>query len=259
MQQDDKSVVRVSRSDGQSPVVLVCEHASLHIPAELNGLGLDEAARRSHAAWDIGALGVAKAMSRRLDAALVASAVSRLAYDCNRPPEAPDAIPAESEVFAIPGNADLTPAERRRRIEAYYEPFRDALAAETARRVDPVIVTIHSFTPVYHGVARAVEIGVLHDADSRLADAMLDVVKLADAKLDVADRYVVQRNAPYGPEDGVTHTLKLHALPAGRLNVMIEIRNDLIRSEAAQQAMAGTLSAWLATALDRLGISACRV
>ncbi len=249
MQQDDKSVVRVSRSDGQSPVVLVCEHASLHLPPELNGLGLDEAARRSHAAWDIGALGVAKAMSRRLDAVLVASAVSRLVYDCNRPPEAPDAIPAESEVFTIPGNAGLTPAERRRRVEAYYEPFRDALAAEIARKADPVLVTIHSFTPVYHGKPRAVEIGVLHDTDSRLADAMLDVV----------DRYDVQRNAPYGPEDGVTHTLKLHALPEGRLNVMIEIRNDLIRSEAAQQAMAETLSTWLATALVSLGVSACRV
>lgn len=248
MQQDDKSVVRVSRSDGQAPIVLVCEHASRHLPTELNDLGLDDAARRSHAAWDIGALGVAKAMSRRLDAVLVASAISRLAYDCNRPPEAPDAIPAQSEVFAIPGNADLTPAEQRQRVEAYYEPFRDALAAEAARKADPVIVTIHSFTPVYHGKARTVEIGVLHDADSRLADAILDV----------ADGFVVQRNAPYGPEDGVTHTLKLHALPAGRLNVMIEIRNDLIGSEAAEEAMAETLSDWAAKALANLGVVACR-
>lgn len=249
MQQDDKSVVRVSRSDGQAPIVLVCEHASLHIPPELDDLGLDDAARRSHAAWDIGALGVARAMSRRLDAVLVASAVSRLVYDCNRPPEAPDAIPEQSEVFAIPGNAGLSLVERRRRVGAYYEPFRDALAAEIARKADPVLVTIHSFTPVYHGKARAVEIGVLHDADSRLADALLEV----------ADRYDVQRNAPYGPDDGVTHTLKLHALPGGRLNVMIEIRNDLIRSEAAEEAMAETLSAWVARALDSLGVSACRV
>lgn len=248
MQQDDKSVVRVSRSDGQAPIVLACEHASLHIPPELDELGLDDAARRSHAAWDIGALGVAKAMSRRLDAVLVASAVSRLVYDCNRPPEAPDAMPEQSEVFAIPGNAGLTPAERRRRVGAYYEPFRAALAAEMARKADPVLVTIHSFTPVYHGKPRAVEIGVLHDADSRLADAILDV----------ADRYDVQRNAPYGPDDGVTHTLRLHALPEGRLNVMIEIRNDLIRSEAAEEAMAKTLSAWVVRALDSLGVSACR-
>jgi predicted N-formylglutamate amidohydrolase len=105
-----------------------------------------------------------------------------------------------------------------------------------------VIVTIHSFTPVYHGQHRAVEIGVLHDSDARLADAMLDI----------AGRHTplnVLRNAPYGPQDGVTHTLKEHAIRSGHLNVMIEIRSDLIETQRQQTDMAAMLAGWIAAAV----------
>jgi len=88
--------VLTENPDGQSPVVLVCEHASHYIPAQFDGLGLSDDARHSHAAWDPGAMGVALLMAKQMDAALVASGVSRLVYDCNRPPTAIDAMPARS-------------------------------------------------------------------------------------------------------------------------------------------------------------------
>ncbi len=230
-----------------APLVFVCEHASNHIPEKYGNLGLDEAVRESHVAWDPGASAVAHRLAEAFDAPLVESAVSRLVYDCNRPPEAPDAMPAKSEIHVIPGNRGLSDAERAARTAEIYAPFR-ALLAETiaARPLPPALITIHSFTPVYHGHARDVEIGILHDADSRLADAMLES----------APRFTprkVARNAPYGPEHGVTHTLREHALPAGLQNVMIEIRNDLIAGEADQAEMAGTLARWLAHALSRAG------
>ena len=37
----------------------------------------------------------------------------------------------------------------------------------------PVVITIHSFTPVYFGQPRAVEFGVIHDADPALAQAIV--------------------------------------------------------------------------------------
>lgn len=249
VQHIDNDLVNISRRDGASDIVLVCEHAGHHIPSKLNDLGLSEKARFSHIAWDPGALGVAKAMSEELDAPLVTTNVSRLVYDCNRPPEAPDAMPAKSEAYEVPGNANLTDDAKRARVQDYYVPFRDALAGEIARKGAPVIVTIHSFTPVYNGMQRDVEVGILHDNDKRLGDAMLAV----------ADRYNVQRNAPYGPEDGVTHTLKLHGESGGHLNVMIEVRNDLIQSEADQVEMGQTLSNWLTKALAQNGVSACKV
>jgi len=242
------NIVEVSRAQAGSAIVLVCEHASPHIPAELNNLEISPAAQRSHAAWDPGAVAVARGMSEALDAVLVSSSVSRLVYDCNRPPSAPDAMPTRSETFDVPGNVGLSDAAKEARVARYYTPFRDRLAAEVARRADPIVVTLHSFTPVFHGTAREVEIGILHDSDSRLADAMLGV----------ASGYDIRRNAPYGPEDGVTHTLQEHAVRHGHLNVMIEVRNDLIAETPAQAKMAQTLSGWLRQALLSLEVTACK-
>ncbi|HGG64424.1 MAG TPA: N-formylglutamate amidohydrolase, partial [Rhodobacteraceae bacterium] len=186
---------------------------------------------------------VAQKMSNLLDARLVASTVSRLVYDCNRPPQAPGAMPARSEIHDVPGNTNLTDIEKTERISKVYNPFRNMVSDTlTASAKPPVLVTIHSFTPVYMGQKRTVDIGILHDDDSRLADAML---ALAPDRTGLN----IRRNDPYGPEDGVTHTLKLHALPRGLLNVMIEIRNDLIAGPASQQAMAAFMADLLNDAL----------
>jgi predicted N-formylglutamate amidohydrolase len=106
----------------------------------------------------------------------------------------------------------------------------------------PVLVTIHSFTPVYEGNPREVEIGILHDADTRLADAML---QCGAAHLP----HIIRRNEPYGPADGVTHTIAEHGLPFGHPNAMIEIRNDLIATPKAQTDMARQLAGWLTQAI----------
>lgn len=229
--------------------LIVCEHASKEIPAEFGGLGLDRQARESHIAWDPGALGVARRMAQLLEAPLVAQRVSRLLYDCNRPPEAASAVPEVSEVYRIPGNTGLTPWARAERAERFYEPFRATLAglldARLAEGRPPVMITVHTFTPVYEGVRRATGLGVLHDADRRFADAML---------ADVSDRagLVVHRNRPYGPKDGVTHTLATQAMPRGLLNVMLEIRNDLVADAASQREMGSWLAGHAKAALARL-------
>ena len=239
----------VVNRDGASPVIVVCEHASCFVPAELNSLGLDAETLKSHIACHPGAMKVAEGISERLDAVLVASQVSRLVYDCNRPPAAAGAVPERSEVFDIPGNRNLGPAQRESRIALVYEPFRTSLASVIAAADGPaVIVTIHSFTPVYDGVARDVELGILHDTDARLADAMLMNTHW-HTSLDV------RRNEPYGPEDGVTHTLRENAVPAGLYNVMIEIRNDLIKTPREQDAMAATLSGWIISGLRELAVT----
>lgn len=109
----------------------------------------------------------------------------------------------------------------------------------------PVLVTIHTFTPVYHGKPRAVELGILHDRDSRLADVLL-------AAAEEHSSLKVERNEPYGPQDGVMHTLQKHALPLQLLNVMIEIRNDLVCREEDRKAVGAQLVAMLQAALDQV-------
>lgn len=244
----DGQPVTVINQGGSSAILLVCEHASRRMPEKLGALGLDEAALSAHIAWDPGALAVSRLISESMDAALVLQNFSRLAYDCNRPPEAPDAMPEMSEIYEIPGNRGLDGEARQARIDEIYRPFEGALSREIESRSKAsrptVIVTIHTFTPVYKGVARDVEIGILHDTDARLADVML---VRADG------RYVIRRNEPYGPDDGVTHTLKRHGLENGLVNVMIEIRNDLVRDEAGQARAAGFLSGLLGESLAALG------
>ena len=243
----DNEAVTVRQGDTPVPVLVVCEHASNVMPVEFGNLGLDQDALHSHVAWDPGALPVAEELARALNGVLIAGAASRLLFDCNRPPEAADAMPARSEVFDIPGNADLTAEQRAERVRRFHDPFNRAMTQLLDQRPFEVMVTIHSFTPNYNGQRRAVEIGVLHDSDSRFADAMLScAAKHTDM--------VVRRNDPYGPQHGVTHTLVSHAQPRGMLNVMLEVRNDLIASKAGQRAVAQTMAGWVAETMAICGI-----
>jgi predicted N-formylglutamate amidohydrolase len=246
----EQAVIEVFNQGGEGPFVLTCEHATNKVPEEFGNLGLDDALLETHIAWDPGARPVAEALARLLDAPLIMPAVSRLVCDCNRPHGSADATPVRSEIYEIPGNRDLTPEQREARARRFYEPFREAVDRTLRHRLQScgaaILVTIHSFTPIFKGKVRDIQLGILHDADSRLADAMLRIVE-KEAEL------IVGRNQPYGPEDGVTHTLRFHALPLGLLNVMIEIRNDLIGDRSEQVGMARRLAGYLQEALASIG------
>jgi predicted N-formylglutamate amidohydrolase len=229
----------VVNGGGRSCYVLACEHASNRLPASLGTLGLPEADLQRHIAWDIGAEKVARLLSRLMDAPLILQRYSRLVYDCNRPPDSADAMPEISETTHIPGNWHLSPDDRLMRTREIYRPFHatiadllDRRAAEGARSM---VATIHSFTPVYKGTQRAVELGILHDRDRVLADELITSFPGVDARL----------NEPYGPDDGVLHTLNLHAAPRGLRHAMIEIRNDFLLDGRGQAEWAERLSAAL--------------
>jgi predicted N-formylglutamate amidohydrolase len=221
---------------GASPIFLVCEHASSQLPRKLGTLGIKADDLKRHIGYDIGAEGVSRLLSRLLDAPLVLQRYSRLAYDCNRSPEHPSAIPETSEVFDIPGNKNLSPEEKLSRINGIYRPFHDVVARLLDRRAAhgkaTIFVTMHSFTKVYAGKTRDVELGLLFDRDARLANALSKSFP----------GIVTRLNEPYSAKDGVMHTANLHAAARGLPHVMIEVRNDLIESERGQQEWAQRLS-----------------
>jgi predicted N-formylglutamate amidohydrolase len=240
---DDGPAAEVFNAGGAAPICLVCEHASATIPASLGDLGLSGADRLSHAVWDIGAFALAQNLAKALSAPLVASCISRLVYDCNRPPDATDAIPQLVEAIEIPGNRDLNIGERAARVTEVYQPFSQLLASTLdAFATPPVLMTIHSFTPVWRGTRREVELGLLHDDDRRLAEKMLEA---APAGVDV------RLNAPYSASDGVTHTLAVHAIPRRLQNVMIEVRNDLLGDARGISRWGAILADMLRHALTR--------
>ncbi len=239
--------VEIVNGTAQGPAVLVCEHASNRIPTRLGDLGLSSHERESHIAWDPGARAVAVRLAKALDAPLVCSTVSRLVYDCNRPPSSPDAMRLRSETTDIPGNRNLPAQDAQARIDQIYLPFQQALDETIGERSgqipSPALITIHSFTPVYFGKPRDVEIGILHASDAALADAMLEAAK-------EHGEFRFERNQPYGPQDGVTHTLEAHGISRGLPNVMIEIRNDLIKDDRGVERVAHTLEQIIGQALE---------
>lgn len=236
LQEGEESPLITLNEEGRSPYVLICEHASRLLPRKLGSLGLPAHELERHIAWDIGAESVARTLSRLIDAPLVLQRYSRLAYDCNRPPESPDAMPEVSELTTIPGNKRLSADDRLARTREIYRPFHDGVSALLDRRAAggqrTLLVSIHSFTPVYKGKPRSVELGILHDRDTMLSAKLIKGFPNVDARL----------NEPYGPKDGVLHTLNMHGFARGLPHAMIEIRNDLVATERGQDEWAQRLS-----------------
>lgn len=237
---------------------MICEHASNALAPPWQDAGAVLLA--SHAASDIGALGLARALGPKLaialgGAELVAAPLSRLIYDLNRSPDRPDAYPAQSEIHPVPMNRAVDAAERLLRTEQLYVPFHNLVRARLARALAlgarPVVLTIHSFTPVWHGQPRAVEFGVLHDAMAGLAEAILKAATAMEPGL------VTELNAPYSAADHVTHSLRLHALPYGLDNAMLEIRNDLIATPDQQADIAARLAPVISRAVAQVSEVPC--
>jgi predicted N-formylglutamate amidohydrolase len=216
---------------GRSNFVIVVDHASRRIPRRLNDLGLPASELQRHIAWDIGALGVARQVAAALDAPLVAQNYSRLVIDCNRDPKVPTSIPRLSEASEIPGNLDLSDADRALRRREIFDPYHDRiralLDARAAAGRPTILVAQHSMTNIYHGVRREMHAAVLYNRDRRFAGLVLDGLR-REAGLIVAD------NQPYFVSDETDYTIPRHGEARGLPHVEIEIRQDLVADAAGQ-------------------------
>jgi predicted N-formylglutamate amidohydrolase len=234
---------------GAADFVLAADHAGRLIPRALGDLGLDEIERGRHIAWDIGIAGVTERMAALLDAAAVLQAYSRLVIDCNRAPGHPTSIPPVSELTPIPGNAALSEDDRTARQAAIFDPYHAAIGglldARKAAGRRTILVAMHSFTPVFRGVVRTVEVGVLYHHETRLSRIMLDLLR---AEGDI----VVGANEPYAITDDSDYTVPVHGEGRGLDHVEIEIRQDLIADTAGQAAWAERMTRLLRAADRRL-------
>jgi predicted N-formylglutamate amidohydrolase len=247
---DEPAPYEIVNEHGRSRVILTCDHASRRIPRSLGALGLELADLERHVAWDIGAAAVAHRLSKILDAPLVLCGYSRLVVDCNRPLDQAGAFVTQSEDVRITANEALATAAREARAEAIYWPYHDAInrivGARTAGEATPVMVSVHSFTPVYHGVSRPWDIGVLHRWDRRLADLMM--TELRGGELVVGD------NQPYQVALDEDYTIPVHAEARGMPHTLLEIRQDLVASDAGAEEWASRLAGILESVLDDPGV-----
>ena len=245
----DPAPVRVLRPHGLSEFFLTADHAGRAIPSRLGRLGLAESDLQRHIAWDIGIAAVTEKLAGALDATAVLKAFSRLVIDCNREPHWPTSIPEISELTAIPGNAALPAAERETRRREIFQPYHDRIAALLDARAAggrrTVLIAMHSFTPVFKGEPRNIEIGVLYNKDARLARIMLELLA-GEGDLTVGD------NAPYAITEASDYTVPMHGERRALPHVEIEIRQDLIGDDKGQSAWAACLARLLPIADKRL-------
>jgi predicted N-formylglutamate amidohydrolase len=245
----ERTVTLALNAGAGSPFLLLGDHAGREIPKALGQLGLPEAERLRHIAWDIGVAGLGALLSQALDAAFLRQRFSRLVIDCNRDPDRPDAIPEVSDGAAIPGNRALSPAARRARIDEVSAPYHAAIAAELDARADrglpTTLISLHSFTPSMNGVARPWRFGVLHADNSPYSRAVLACLR-ADFGEDL-----VGDNEPYRMDE-VDFTIPHHAGPRGLDYLELEVRQDLIADPAGQAAVAAIVAPLLPRALADL-------
>ena len=245
----DPDPVRVLRPEGGADFLLTADHAGRAVPRSLGDLGVPLGEWERHIAWDIGIAAVTERLSASLDAPAVLQNYSRLVIDCNRRPDWESSIPTISEHTEIPGNRGISATEREARRREIFDPYHREIAALLDRRAAAgrrtVLVAMHSFTPVFKGERRGVEVGVLYNRDARLASIMLDLLR-REGDLAVGD------NAPYAITDTSDYTVPTHGEMRGLPHVEIEIRQDLIADPAGQDEWAARLTRLLPLADARL-------
>lgn len=226
----DVEVVRfeanAAKDSDLGPAALVtCEHASERLPDGWRWPDGDARLRGTHWAYDLGAEELARALAAELGTVAVLARFSRLLADPNRPEDSPDLFRREADGEAVGLNRNIDADERNRRLIPW-RAYHEAVDAEIRATSAPIVFSMHTFTPVYEGTLRAVEVGVLFDEEEDLATTLR--VALTSAGFNVA------MNEPYSGKLGLMYSVDRHARRHGRRPIELEVRQDLAASEEAQ-------------------------
>ena len=245
---DEPAAVTIIQPQATSQILLACDHAGNLVPRALANLGVSDTELARHIGWDIGASGLTCELAALLDATAIQQTYSRLVIDCNRRPGHPTSVAPVSDGTAIPGNQGAPPPWLAARIDEIFNPYHAAIATQIDARIalghPPIVIAVHSFTPVMAGKARIWQAGVLHNHDARLALALLALLR--------AEGLTVGDNEPYALSDDSDYTIPVHAERRGLLNLELEIRQDLIATQQGQKNWAALLARLLPKALSGL-------
>jgi predicted N-formylglutamate amidohydrolase len=235
---DDPPPVRRTTRPGDW--LFTVEHAGRAVPAALGDLGLPAGEIDRHIGWDPGASDLAHALLDRLGGVLVEQPYSRLVIDCNRPWGSPTLIPEISDESPVPANQRIEGAARHARWNEIHQPYQSAVAAEVRARPRS-LVSVHTYDPQRRTDAapRPWPVGLLWRQDNPLATALAAALASDPGVLPLGI------NQPYSIDDASDYALPVHAEPAGLPHVLIEVRNDYLKTPDAVAEMADRLAAAL--------------
>lgn len=235
-----------------TPLVLTCEHASNHLPPGCRPrTAAERALLDTHWAWDIGAWEVTRRLARRLGAAAVGGGASRLVVDLNRRVVDPTAIRRQAGWLKISWNARLRPSEVERRMRAFHLPYHDAIDGAilrlAVRGARPLLLSVHSFTPVYEGRRRTFDMGVLFDRSRGHAERLMRGLR--------REGFEVRENEPYSGIAGMMYSIDRHGTHHDLPCLELEMNQALFRDRRAADRLAPKIARALAPllALQRSG------
>lgn len=234
----------------RSPLIFCCEHASPLIPEGYLELGLSAELRFSHWGWDIGAFETARNLAASLGAGLIAGSYSRLLVDLNRAPTESTWIVESLAAQPIPGNRALPDRERQLRLEAYWEPYHQALDEQVqiakAQHGEALrLISIHSFTDRWPGQDRDFDIGVLYENhEIAMGERLRAALGNAGAR--------ARSNEPYSGLRGEMYSVSRRWRELGVRGLEIELNQALVSSELGRRRAAE----WLNRGLREEGVLA---
>ncbi len=221
-------------------VVLTCEHASEALLEGWSWPAADARLAGTHWAFDIGAEPLTRELARALDAAAALARFSRLLADPNRDEASETLFRAHAEGAPVALNAAIDERERERRLARAWRPFHSAVDRMVAAVPAEIVLAVHTFTPIYEGVRRELELGVLFDDEDALAAHLVEGLAARD--------YRVAPNEPYSGKAGLIYVADRHAKQHGRRAIEIEVRQDLASDAAFRARLVAELTALLRVA-----------
>ena len=235
------------------PLFIFGDHASRRIPDEYDNLGLGGDDLTRHIAWDIGTDVIVRDLALHFGCGAQLARISRLLIDLNRDTRMPCLTPVESDGTYIPGNHALTLDERQSRIDRFHIPYHAALSARLAELTDPLVISVHSFTPKPDlGELRNVDIGLLVKHDEPSAEAF-------HAELTRQfPNYRIGINEPYSAHI-LNHTIDTIVAAKNRRHLAIEINQGLADTDEKAAKIAKELAQCLEPLLSaRAGVGEIR-
>lgn len=223
-------VESIAERDAAAPLVLTCEHGSEAMPPGFSFCAEDAWLEGTHWAFDLGAAALTRELASALGAGAVIAGFSRLVVDPNRPLDSDTLIRDVAEGRPIAMNVTVDAASLERRI-ALWRAYHSALDRLFLESRAPLALSVHSFTPVYEGRVREIEVGVLFDREEELAVALAGRFHEAG--------FAVRLNEPYSGKEGLIYSVSAHAAVSGRRALELELRQDLaVRPEARARVVA---------------------
>lgn len=228
-------------SPPQTRIVVTCEHAGNDVPPHFRPLFHDAAeVLKSHRGWDPGALSIAQGISERINAPLFYCTTTRLLVEVNRSLDQPDLFSKWSSC--------LSHTERKKLVAEIYTPYREQVEAtirELSKEYFVLHLSIHSFTPVFDGIPRKTDLGILFDperpSERKFSQAWKESL---EEKLPGKN---VQFNLPYhGTSDGFTTYLRTQFPDAQYAGIELEVNQkylqDLVTAKSCESQLTNSVA-----------------